>query len=639
LKSLRIVLVVLALAMLGALPFLTGVRGRSADAVEVDPAAVATESVERTGPTAPSGDGEPDTRRQSVDAGLAALDEAGIWVVGEVLSSKGGALQGAAVRVSLRRGLEREVLSRVTTDEAGTYRVDVSSLFDRSAAFVLGAAIAVRASATGHTPSDDEIYGDELGPGENQMDLELAAGPVITGRVVDPKGAPVAGAWVALVRGEEQRRSMLFDQADEDGSFVFGLAGDVVHVQANAGGLGRVEHSLAGIDPSESVDLGDLFLRAEGVIEGRVVCANGEPVPGLAIHASSSDAEANGAWTHTDEHGLFRIAGLNGERYSLRCDSDWIGEAAFPVGTFDAELVVAGHFLWVAVVDEDGVALPGAGLECTLTPPADGTPLDGEGWISTETRGALALALVPVGNASAATLTSEVPGGEHQAEERVELGGGDCVRAHRFVIPVDPPTGRVALALHDESGAAVDDYTIVFSSVATADPLYEFKARDADAAGTLPPVAAGTYHVQVLPGDERSTEHFLLDFELEHDFTVGAGEVHRIEREVATGGRLSVIATCSPAPTHGQIEVSWDPYGTGRTWSLYFRPDGPDAPPERQATNRIVHDRPYISRYALPPGTYPIRVEQSGYDPVELFVTLEAGRVAAIDTLLFPKVE
>ena len=45
----------------------------------------------------------------------------------------------------------------------------------------------------------------------------------------------------------------------------------------------------------------------------------------------------------------------------------------------------------------------------------------------------------------------------------------------------------------------------------------------------------------------------------------------------------------------------------------------------------------YLSRDVLPTGTYPVRIEHPGYDSVEMFVTLEPGRVTPVDTLLFPK--
>ena len=54
------------------------------------------------------------------------------------------------------------------------------------------------------------------------------------------------------------------------------------------------------------------------------------------------------------------------------------------------------------------------------------------------------------------------------------------------------------------------------------------------------------------------------------------------------------------------------------------------------ATDLLRHDRPYLSRDVLPVGTFPMRIEHPGYDSVELFVTLEPGRVAEGDTLLFP---
>ncbi len=195
--------------------------------------------------------------------------------------------------------------------------------------------------------------------------------------------------------------------------------------------------------------------------------------------------------------------------------------------------------------------------------------------------------------------------------------------------------GHVTVDLRDAAGDAIDEYWIFFRTPVTLDTVFELAARDEDEQGRLP-VAAGRYEVQVVPSDADDAGHFLLDFALEDGLTVRAGQVHEIVRTVQTGARLSVTATCSPAPEGdaGEVLVSWDPFQTGRVWPIWFRAAGGEGAP---ATDRLLRDRPHVSRDVLPTGTFPVRIEHPGYDPVELFITLEPGRVALVDTLLLPK--
>ncbi len=138
-----------------------------------------------------------------------------------------------------------------TTDEQGRFRITALpagtySITATKTGFVDGAFGQRRALRTG-TPV-------ELADGQQRagVDLKLSRGGVITGRVLDEDGEPLARAMVGVlrqqyVRGEKQLTPAGADQSDDRGQFrVFGLPPGDYYVSATAGGVEQVLRQLAG---------------------------------------------------------------------------------------------------------------------------------------------------------------------------------------------------------------------------------------------------------------------------------------------------------------------------------------------------------------------------------------------------------
>ena len=138
-----------------------------------------------------------------------------------------------------------------TTDEQGRFRITALpagtySITATKTGFVDGAFGQRRALRTG-TPV-------ELADGQQRadVDLKLSRGGVITGRVLDEDGEPLARAMVSVlrqqyVRGEKQLTPAGADQSDDRGQFrVFGLPPGDYYVSATAGGVEQIIRQLAG---------------------------------------------------------------------------------------------------------------------------------------------------------------------------------------------------------------------------------------------------------------------------------------------------------------------------------------------------------------------------------------------------------
>jgi len=139
-----------------------------------------------------------------------------------------------------------------TTDEQGRFKI----------AALPAASYTISASKTGFV---DSVFGQrralqtgtpiELADGQQvgNVELKLARGGVITGRVLDEDGEPLARALVTILRqqylrGEKQLTTVGTDQSDDRGQYrVFGLPPGDYYVSATAGGLdGPLRQLLAG---------------------------------------------------------------------------------------------------------------------------------------------------------------------------------------------------------------------------------------------------------------------------------------------------------------------------------------------------------------------------------------------------------
>ena len=170
-----------------------------------------------------------------------------------------GVIAGKVVAADTGRPLKRArvVISGggrphvASTDEQGRYRVDglPAASYTVTAAksgFVDGTFGQRRSLRTGSAV--------ELADGQQatNVDVKLARGGVVTGRVLDEEGEPLARAAVTVlrqqyVRGEKQLTPAGGDQTDDRGQYrIFGLPPGDYYVSATAGGLEQIIRQAIG---------------------------------------------------------------------------------------------------------------------------------------------------------------------------------------------------------------------------------------------------------------------------------------------------------------------------------------------------------------------------------------------------------
>jgi hypothetical protein len=188
-----------------------------------------------------------------------------------------------------------------------------------------------------------------LAPGAAvRLDFLLDDGVSVSGRVRDPRGAPLAGIEVASVFPERRTTT------GPDGSFALhglgGMAMGPLRAHDSSGRYGDVEQFAAPGDAAVEV-----VMRPAAQLSGRVVeRRSGAPIEGASVGAASP--MGMGGMEHlskTDADGRFEIAGLAPGAYRLRASKD-----GYAAARADAE-VAEGEHAEVAIELGAGAAIVG----------------------------------------------------------------------------------------------------------------------------------------------------------------------------------------------------------------------------------------------------------------------------------------
>lgn len=387
----------LALVLIGIALALLFVRTGSRAAPLPAPA---TSGAARTAPGAlsppPQREEAPRPAREEVptDAGLAAApavpdDAPPLVLEGRVLMAVPGAwangeeprlppLAGALVRARWSDGFERGTLGSAVADGDGRWRLAVESsalppvrLTIEAIAEAPGRATMLEASPLPDDPTTVLAFVHVL-----------PALPQPGGRVLLESGAPAAFASVMLYGGVPHdgtnepipgaRWQGLLSPftahvlADEDGSYAFPGAGEIDSrgtylLSARRGELAAGCELPAGLAVLPS-RLPDLVLRAPPVaLEGRVLAADGVPLPGVRVEARAlplvpdlDPAAIPAVWT--DAEGRFHFRGLEEGPRELRVPWDPLRVEA-GTGSADLTLRLATLCAVVTLVDAQGRTL------------------------------------------------------------------------------------------------------------------------------------------------------------------------------------------------------------------------------------------------------------------------------------------
>jgi len=306
------------------------------------------------------------------------------WIKGVVLDALTGApIAGAELSTSwLMR-------NKFLSDARGEFALPVDTSFWR--------AFHVRAPGYGfrgiELPERAHVTGAE------GVRVLLEPARKVRGRVLDVRGAPVAGAYVAACAseyGQTQQHDWIAGLTDAEGRFALDdLRPDMQHsLFVRAQGFGSVVYEFPSSEASEArIELPDIVLRPAGSISGSVVDENDRPLPDLEVVLRGTNSD-RGQWDarggrfldsyvgertgRTSDRGAFTFDELAAGEYTveLRRDSHRI------TGTESVELKQGERRAGLKLVQANGVTLAGTvrdragkpvpGVYVSIEPTAEG---------------------------------------------------------------------------------------------------------------------------------------------------------------------------------------------------------------------------------------------------------------------------
>ena len=220
------------------------------------------------------------------------------------------------------------------------------------------------------------------------LQCSLTAALTVSGRVVDKKKNPIAGASVSIEPAGRFSFAMMdeYSITETDGSFFIDhLTPGDYRVRVNRYALAKDKRQLT----LDKKDLTDVVLEVDplGSIAGRVTRA-GKPVEGAYVSAKSIDEKRSRDFesfsnlqTKSDADGRFTLRGLSADTYRVSAQSERVG--AFTQGVdvtlgdaevktgVDLEMELAGSIAGV-VIDQNDAPVAGVFLRFSLLHGDDG---------------------------------------------------------------------------------------------------------------------------------------------------------------------------------------------------------------------------------------------------------------------------
>ena len=455
---------------------------------------------------------------------------AGRTVRGRVIDADtGGAIAGARV------GMSWPLVQSVTTNPDGSYELPgwTGDGFDDL-----------------HCVADGYARWNEAVGTRNTIDFALHRGYRVTARLVEPQGAPVAGAVVSAVAweraGDVQRISTADALSGADGRFVIkDLDRNRIHTLTVVGpASGRLQRPVPlPAEGADEVDLGDVRLAAPRAIEGRVTSAKGEAAAGATVTLSGRDASqryGNREERRTDDLGRFRFPDLSPGDYEILARFEGAPEIRTLVrlpaekDVLDVQLGAApAREVVVRVTDDAGAPVSGAIVQLhggQGRPPSGTTDASGAVKLQAPDRKLDAIVYLPeavsAGRNFLAHDSFDVPRGGAK-ELTFVLHEGGVVSG----VVLDPEGNPVPRA---------------YVSVEPSERSWESRPSGPDGRFRLTVPKTGSFalsvHGDAIAADGRTTEDLLLEGRVD-GISPGATGVEIRCRRIATGRSLRVLVT------------------------------------------------------------------------------------------------
>jgi len=467
---------------------------------------------------------------------------------------------------------------QAVSDETGFFRIDD----------VIPGGIELQATATGYQRTELDNLEVRSGQELRGVEVVLAPGAVIEGRVFSPSGQPLAGAEVGVM---DPTRDFFvgISTTDGDGRYrLEGIAPGARTVQAEHKSYRRAVKELEVRLGENSVDL-----RLEGGVEvrGRVVDEGGVPVASARVSLRAGPRSWNQPDATSGADGSFVLDGVADGTYRIVADKEGFARnregvevtvAGSSVGGIEVKLSAGGAIvgqlsgLDFAELSKVQISLGGSRQSGQVSP--DGT---------------YRIDHVEPGEHR---VTAHLPGGSRQAEGRVtlEVGAPEARLDLEFSGGLTL-TGRVL-----RNGEAASGLNVMLSGGALSG-----RHGDTDHQGRFrfEGLDAGNYELQIYGFRSGSRHREALDLSADRDVLI---ELHT----VSVSGRVVDAADRAPIPNAQVILQSAQPDDTAPFLN----------------TETTTDSRGVFRLRDVAEGSWSLRAVQAGYAPEELDVQVDSGR-------------
>jgi uncharacterized GH25 family protein len=258
--------------------------------------------------------------------------------------------------------------------------VRAGGAFDGEFSPEYGGRLLVRAESDAYAPAESKPIPIVAGQEAYEVQLVVEPGAALTGRVTTKSGDPLPGADVSVAEhyesGDDSYSSSntvppVWAVTGEDGTFeIPHLAAGRYDVHAAARGF---VPALQVASPGEGAPV-TIALSPELTIEGTVALADGRPVEGLEVQASTDEEVPAFGGFHgetpsavTDARGAFRVSGLTEGPWDLAVSVPW----GAPINVRGKTVTgVAAGTRGLKVVVEEGGRIRGRVVDTKLRPVA-----------------------------------------------------------------------------------------------------------------------------------------------------------------------------------------------------------------------------------------------------------------------------
>ncbi|MHC4840973.1 MAG: carboxypeptidase regulatory-like domain-containing protein, partial [Planctomycetota bacterium] len=230
---------------------------------------------------------------------ISILLEAARGISGVVLSHNGKPIEGAEVKA-------KDDGDTAITDKNGKFQFDMVK--DR----IFRNDVNIRVSADGYAPKEQKVLAND-----HKVKIKLDPEGTLTGKVVDEKGQPIAGAYINCTYLEGRARYPWDDiVSDEKGEFKFGsFGGGHVLLSASFEGLFSQTQSIQ-VKARKNSGPVTLKLTTAASVTGRV-SADGIGIAGVTVVLDGQ------AITSTDEDGNYSIPGLEAGKHKFKLSNQF----------------------------------------------------------------------------------------------------------------------------------------------------------------------------------------------------------------------------------------------------------------------------------------------------------------------------